>query len=202
MDNPNGIQSITCFGFFFIDSPYQEGVLRFVLTFVHFQVPETNYLTLTLRSLGFDTFTTNLLVIPSSVLFIIQLLFWTWFSEKMNQRFFVGLISQIWTIPLVIALEVLPLKFTGDKWVRYTISSLIVGYPYAHATLGTLQQSLEKRYSLDRLIGFLHVVAITSRNAGSVRTRTVGSSLYNMSVQMSNIIASQVSTRVLCFSYY
>ena len=34
---------------------------------------------------------------------------------------------------------------------------------------------------------------MTSRNAGSVRTRTVGSALYNMSVQMSNIISSQVS---------
>lgn len=33
---------------------------------------------------------------------------------------------------------------------------------------------------------------MTSRNAGSVRTRTVGSALYNMSVQMSNIISSQV----------
>lgn len=68
-----------------------------------------------------------------------QLLFWTWFSEKMNQRFFVGLVSQIWVIPLLIALETLPVKFHGANWVRYTISSLIVGYPYAHATLGMLQ---------------------------------------------------------------
>ncbi|MCJ1291292.1 hypothetical protein MMC34_002835 [Xylographa carneopallida] len=132
--------------------------------------PETSYLTLTLKSLGFDTFSTNLLVIPSSVLFIFQLLFWTWFSEKMNQRFFVGLASQLWTIPLIVALETLPVQFAGSNWVRYAISSLIVGYPYAHATL----------------------VAITSRNAGSVRTRTVGSSLYNMTVQASNILSSQI----------
>ena len=116
-----------------------KGFPRFTLTCFHFQTPETNYLTLTLRSLGFDTFTTNLLVIPSSVLFIIQLLFWTWFSEKTNQRFFVGLVSQIWAIPLIIALETLPSQFAGANWVRYAISSLIVGYPYAHATLGTLQ---------------------------------------------------------------
>lgn len=37
-------------------------------------------------------------------------------------------------------------------------------------------------------------VAITSRNSGTVRTRTVGSSLYNMAVQTSNIISSQVSS--------
>lgn len=36
------------------------------------------------------------------------------------------------------------------------------------------------------------MVAITSRNAGSVRTRTVASALYNMSVQLSNIISSQI----------
>ena len=35
-------------------------------------------------------------------------------------------------------------------------------------------------------------VAITSRNAGTVRTRTVGSSLYNMAVQTSNIISTQI----------
>lgn len=96
-----------------------------------------NYLTLNLKALGFDTFETNLLTIPSSVLFIIQLLFWTWLSEKLNQRIFIGLVSQIWTIPLLVALETLPVKFHNQNWVRWAIASLIVGYPYAHAMLGT-----------------------------------------------------------------
>ena len=38
-------------------------------------------------------------------------------------------------------------------------------------------------------------VAMTSRNAGSVRTRTVGTALYNMCVQTSNIISSNVGLR-------
>jgi hypothetical protein len=100
------------------------------------QTPETNYLTLTLKALGFSTFNTNLLTIPSSVLFIIQLQFWTWVSERLNQRFLVGLISQLWAIPLLIALETLPVTFHGSNWARYAISSLIVGYPYVHAILG------------------------------------------------------------------
>ncbi|TVY59252.1 putative transporter [Lachnellula cervina] len=140
------------------------------LTWTVPMTPPMNYLTLTLKALGFSTFNTNLLVIPSSVLFILQLLFWTWLSEKINQRFIVGLFSQIWVIPLLVALEVLPTKFPHSQWVRYGISSLIVGYPYVHAIL----------------------VAITSRNAGTVRTRTVGSSLYNMAVQTSNIISTQI----------
>ena len=106
-----------------------------VLT-LNLQTPETSYLTLTLKALGFSTFNTNLLVIPSSVLFILQLLFWTWLSEKLNQRFLVGLVSQIWVIPLLVALETLPTKFPHAQWVRYAISSLIVGYPYVHAILG------------------------------------------------------------------
>lgn len=140
------------------------------LTWTIPMTPQTSYLTLTLKSLGFTTFHTNLLVIPSSFLFILQLLFWTWFSEKVNQRFLVGLISQLWTLPLLIALETLPAKFPGANWVRYAISTLIVGYPYAHAIL----------------------VALTSRNSGQVSTRTVASSLYNMAVQLSNIISSQI----------
>lgn len=132
--------------------------------------PETTYITLTCKALGFNTFQTNLLTIPAYSLFIVQLLIWTWVSEKINQRLFIGLISQIWALPLLVALEVLPVKFHNSNWSKWAISTLIIGYPYAHAIL----------------------VALASRNAGTVRTRTVASSLYNMGVQTSNIISSQI----------
>jgi hypothetical protein len=108
------------------------------------------------------------LQIPAYILFILQLLFWTWLSEKLNERFLVALCSQIWAFPLLFALEFLP-KTIGP-WPRWTISTLLVGHPYVHAIL----------------------VAITSRNAGTVRTRTVASALYNMCVQASSIIASNI----------
>jgi len=106
--------------------------------------------------------------IPAYVLFILGLLFWTWLSEKLNSRFLVALVSQIWALPLVIALELLPA--TASPWTRWAISTLMVGHPYVHAIL----------------------VAITSRNAGSVRTRTVASALYNMCVQASSIISQNI----------
>lgn len=132
--------------------------------------PEQNYLTLTIKALGYDTFHTSLLTIPAYVIFIIQLLFWTWVSDKINQRFFIALISQIWVLPFLASLEALPRHFAHANWIKWLLSTLIVGYPYPHAV----------------------IVAMTSRNSGSVETRTVASSLYNMSVQAANVFATQI----------
>jgi len=129
-------------------------------------------LTLQVKGAGFTTFETNLLSIPAYVLFIINLLWITWLSEKLNQRFLVALLSQIWVLPCLIALEVLPKA--RNHWVSWALATLVYAEPYAHAI----------------------IVAITSRNAGAVRTRTVASALYNMSVQASNIYGAQVSAHV------
>jgi len=130
--------------------------------------PPTAYLTLSLRNLGFNTFQTNLLTIPAYVLFIGQILFFTWLSEKLNERLLICLSTQIWALPLLIALEVIPT--TASNWTRYAILVLLVGYPYIHAIL----------------------VALASRNANSVRTRTVASALYNVFVQLCNIVYSNI----------
>jgi hypothetical protein len=99
---------------------------------------------------------------------MLQLLFWTWLSEPINERFLIGLCSQIWALPLLIALEYLSPH--ASPWSRWVLSTLLVGHPYVHAIL----------------------VAISSRNAGTVRTRTVASALYNMCVQASNIISQNI----------
>jgi hypothetical protein len=140
------------------------------LTWTIPSTPPQAYITLTCKALGFDTFETNLLTIPAYTLFICQLLFWTWVSERWNTRLLLGVICQFWCLPLLVALVTLPPHFHGSNWSKWVLSTMLVGYPYVHAIL----------------------VALTSRNAGSVRTRTVGSSLYNMSVQASNIISSQI----------
>lgn len=131
--------------------------------------PASSYLTLQLRSLGFGVFETNLLTIPAYVIFIISCLFFTWLSEKINQRLLLGVVSQLWMLALLIPLEVLPASVS--PWAKWVISILLVGAPYIHPV----------------------IVAITSRNAGSVRTRTVASAMYNMCCQASSIISSNVS---------
>lgn len=127
------------------------------------------YLTLILKDAGYGTFTTNLLTIPAYCIFILNLLFWCFLSEKINERFLLATISQFWVLPLFIALEALPT--TRSPWATWILSVLIYSMPYFHPV----------------------IVAITSRNAGTVRTRTVASALYNMMVQTSNIIGANVS---------
>jgi len=78
------------------------------------------------------------------------------------------MLSQFWPLPCLIALEIIPANTSA--WARWALSTLLVGHPYIHAIL----------------------VAITSRNAGTVRTRTVASALYNMTVQAGSIISSNI----------
>ncbi|KAG8530560.1 uncharacterized protein KY384_005063 [Bacidia gigantensis] len=150
------------------------------------------YITLILRSLKFDTFETNLLTVPAYVLFILQLIFWTWFSEKINNRYIIILMCQFWILPLVVSLKTLP-GGPAYAWSRYVLILMLVGFPYVHAIIGEPSNA----YTYIKA-NSSRVVAMTSRNAGSVRTRTVGSALYNMCVQASNIISSNV--RAISFS--
>ncbi|EMR63983.1 putative phthalate transporter protein [Eutypa lata UCREL1] len=130
--------------------------------------PVTAYLTLTLKNVGFDTFQTNLLTIPGYVLFLIQLIFWSWVSEKINNRMAIVWYYCLWCLPLLLALELLP--STASSWSWYAVTILVIGFPYIHSIM----------------------VALMSRNAGSVRTRTVGSAMYNMICQASSIISSNI----------
>ena len=131
--------------------------------------PATSYITIQLKSLGFGTFETNLLTIPAYVIFIINLLVWTWISERFYQRLILGVGSMLWCLVLLIALETLP--DNASPWSRWVINILLIGAPYVHAI----------------------IVAMTSRNAGTVRTRTIASAVYNMMVQTSSIISNNVS---------
>ncbi|KAL3457859.1 major facilitator superfamily domain-containing protein [Aspergillus heterothallicus] len=138
------------------------------LTWLIPNTPATSYLTLQLKSLGFNTFQTNLMTIPAYALFIFNLLFWTWVSEKINQRFLLGIVAEVWCLVPLIALAALP--DGTSPWVLWILNVILIGAPYVHAI----------------------VVAMTSRNAGSVATRTVASALYNMMVQVSNIIGNNI----------
>lgn len=114
----------------------------------------------------------------------------TKYSERYGQRWIVGIIAQLWLLPCLIALIYLPSD--ASRWVRYAIVVLILGFPYPHPIhVAWCQYPLSLPYSemLADICSFMHT---GSRNSNTVRTRTVSAALYNMSVQLSGIIAANI----------
>ncbi|KAJ4485678.1 major facilitator superfamily domain-containing protein [Lentinula aciculospora] len=132
--------------------------------------PPQNYLTLSLRNLGFNTTQSNLLSIPSSVLGLLMLLFCVYLSEIINSRVFATIILQLWALPLLIALY----TFNADtsQWVYYAVVTLCTGFPYVHPIQ----------------------VGWASRNSYSVRTSLLIKpySVYNMFVQAGAVVYANI----------
>ncbi|KAJ3052872.1 hypothetical protein HK097_005493 [Rhizophlyctis rosea] len=128
----------------------------------------SQYLTLTIRAMKFDTYTTTLLTVPASIASIFSLLLITKFSEWRNDKTLVNIINQVYNVIFLTILIFLPNN--ANVWVRYAVVLLVIAHPNCHAV----------------------VVAWTSRNAGSVRTRTIASALYNMAVQIGGIAGSNI----------
>ncbi|EPE08461.1 major facilitator superfamily transporter [Ophiostoma piceae UAMH 11346] len=122
--------------------------------------PPDSYLTLTLRQIGFSTFDSNLLTIPTQVIGTFTMLIATYYSEILNTRAYMGVISQIWVLPNIIALLAVPTSI--GAWSKFSILTILLSYPSVHA---------------------MHV-GWCSRNSNTVRTRTVSAALYKILVAM------------------
>jgi hypothetical protein len=137
-----------------------------------FQTPMTtpaNYLTLSLRSLGFDTFGTNLLVIPSKIFHVVTMLSLTYASEVLGSLCYTALFGQFCALPFLIFINVVDINQI-NKWIAWLIMTALLSYPNAHPIQ----------------------VGWNSRNSNSVRSRTVSAAIYNMSVQTSAIVAANI----------
>jgi len=130
--------------------------------------PPATYLTLSLRNLGFNTTQSNLLSIPSTVLGTLMLLVFCYLSEIINSRVGAAVLLQFWALPLLIALYTF--NEQTSQWAYFAVVTVLVGYPYVHPVQ----------------------VAWASTNSYSVGTRTVSASIYNMFVQASGIIGSNI----------
>ncbi|KAL1892983.1 hypothetical protein Sste5346_006663 [Sporothrix stenoceras] len=94
--------------------------------------PPSQYLTLSLKGLGFSTFQTTLLVIPSNVLKMITLLAATRFAGWSRKLAFNGIIGQIWVLPCLVALYATDTS-TENKWIVFAIVTILLGYPSNHS---------------------------------------------------------------------
>ena len=85
-------------------------------------------MTLALVELGFGTFKTNLLVLPSTVLSATTLIIVTYVSEIVEERSLIGLFGQVWAVPFLIWLYVVDIT-TVNKWVVWTVITLLLSFP-------------------------------------------------------------------------
>ncbi|KAJ9142919.1 MFS general substrate transporter [Pleurostoma richardsiae] len=139
------------------------------LTFQIPMTPPTQYLTLSLKGLGFDTFQTNLLTIPYTVLHIILMLLLTYVAEIWGELTLTSMIGQIWALPFLIYLNVVNTAHV-NRWIIFAVTSLLLSYPNSHPIQ----------------------VGWNSRNSNTVRSRTVSAACYNMFVQAGGIISSNI----------
>jgi hypothetical protein len=136
-----------------------------------FQIPESPpkvYLTLTLKAIGFSTFNTTLLGIPITVFASINMLWVTYLTERFQQRAIIGLLTQVWMLPLLI----IEYKSAGtiSHWGQYVVLFFLLGQPSVHAAQ----------------------VGWCSRLSNSVRTRAVSAAIYNITIQLSGIASSNI----------
>ncbi|KAL1413584.1 hypothetical protein Q8F55_001358 [Vanrija albida] len=142
----------------------------YILGLTTFLAPHTigAYFTLSLRSLGYTTFETNMLTIPMQVLTIAGNLALAYLARRVNERILVSSLCPSYLFVFLLITIYLPEGVS--KWGRWAVLTLVMSYPYPHPIL----------------------VSLNSMNSGSVRTRTVASSLYNMFVQASSLISSNI----------
>jgi hypothetical protein len=98
---------------------------------LNFQTPMSapaNYLTLSLRGLGFDTFKTNLLVIPSKVFHVITMLGLTYAAEIWGELTFTALIGQIWAFPFLLFINLVDINEI-NKWLAWIVMTILLSYP-------------------------------------------------------------------------
>jgi hypothetical protein len=155
-----------------------------------FQTPmttPTQYLTLSLGSLGFDTFKTNLLVIPSTVFHMITMMGMTYFAEVFGELTLTAMIGQIWALPFIIYIYAVDIN-SINKWAAWGLMTALLSYPSGIF----FPQSKILQTEADSISAHPIQVGWNSRNSNSVRSRTVSAALYNMFVQASGIIASNI----------
>ena len=130
--------------------------------------PVQAYLSLIMREWKFSSLETNMLNVPSAVLQIVTMLVLAKSSEYFNERTWHCFAGEFWILPLHVALLTLP--DGGREWGRYSIITLVAGYPYFHPI----------------------VSAWISENTFDVKKRAIAAATYNVIVQVGSLVSSQI----------
>ncbi|KAJ5674817.1 major facilitator superfamily domain-containing protein [Penicillium maclennaniae] len=128
--------------------------------------PKT-YLTLSLKAIGFSTFQTTLLIIQVTVFASINLLLVTELTERIHQISLIGLLTQVWSLPLLIVLYTSAGNLT--EWGLYDVTIVLLGWPSSTCCLGWMVFSNEQfgsdpSYQCCTVQSYHLVVGIASSN--------------------------------------
>lgn len=130
--------------------------------------PVQAYLTYSLRQLGYTTFASNMLTIPSAVLQIINMLALAFSSDYFNERTLHCMAGEGWILPLLAGMLAIP--DGGRPWERFSLVTLATGYPYFHPIVSSW----------------------ISENTFDVKKRAVTAAMYNVVVQIGSLVSSQI----------
>ena len=130
--------------------------------------PPKAYVSLSLKHLGFDAFSITLLNIPITVLTALNLFWITLVTEWAGQVAIVGVLTQLWALPLLIV-DYVAIK-NISAWSQYAVTLLLVAMPSMQAAQ----------------------VGWCSRNSNTVRTRAVSACIYNIMIQLCGIASSNI----------
>ncbi|GKU05781.1 unnamed protein product [Fusarium langsethiae] len=93
-----------------------------------------SYLTLSLRALGFDTFHSNLLVTPSQVFTMLNMLSISWIADKTKRVIVLCFIPMIWILPSLLWLRT-SYSLDSPRWTIYGVITVLVSSPVTHPIL-------------------------------------------------------------------
>lgn len=121
--------------------------------------PVRAYLQLSLRQLGFSTFKTNALSIPSSILSLITMVLFSYLSEIINSRSLPFAFNAIWCLSTLIPMRYWPGSGKQEHaWGTFALLTVLLGQP-AFPALSTTW---------------------VSANSNPVKTRAVSTAVVNM----------------------
>lgn len=147
--------------------------------------PVQSYITLTLKRLGYSTFNSNMLTIPSAAIQIVTMLSLAYSSDFFDERTFHCIFGEFWILPLLTALLTIP--DGGREWGRWSLVTLISGCK----CLNTIAMSPATNFESDP---YFHpiVSAWISENTFDVKKRAITAATYNVIVQIGSLIGSQI----------
>ncbi|KAK9261612.1 major facilitator superfamily domain-containing protein [Lipomyces tetrasporus] len=142
----------------------------FILGMLGFVPSVASYLfiTIILRNLGYSTQESNFLSIPANTLLCIGMVTAAHFADKYRRRWPMPIIAMIWLFPFLVTELVLP--DDAERWVRVLCLTCIVGFPYYTPVL----------------------MSWISANSNDQHKRALAVAIYNVSVQLGNIISANM----------